>query len=332
MNRNLISEDVPVAGEGVKIGLLCNPLSGRVRKEKKSTVRIFSGTVGASYQEASSPAEIGTALNILLAEQPELLAIAGGDGTVQAALTHMFGSNEPSGWPPLCIIPAGTTNMTALDLGVRGRPKRVLNRLERRLYKPFSPYLVQRPVLRVERPGSPDLYGMFFGAGAIASGVRYFHEKISRIGMTSEIAGGLVLLWLLGGLLAGHSGNALSPARLSVTGPDGDRREGSYIILLASALDRLLLGMRPYWGREQAPIHATLVRESPRRFWRSLPPLLSGRGERLAGLDGYESFNTSVLELLMDDEFIIDGELHKAESSAGPLRISSAGPVTFFVP
>lgn len=327
-----MSEDNPVTGDRVKIGLLCNPLSGRIRKEKKSTVRIFSGAVDALYQEASSPAEIGAALNNLLAEQPELLAVAGGDGTVQAVLTHMFGSDEPSGWPPLCIIPAGTTNMTALDLGVRGGPKRVMNRLERRLYSPLLPYLVRRPVLRVERPGSPDLYGMFFGAGAIASGVRYFHKKISRIGMTSEIAGGLVLLWLLGGLLAGRSGKALSPACLSVTGPDGGRREGSYIILLASALDRLLLGMRPYWGRERAPIHATLVRESPRRFWRSLPALLSGRGARLDGLDGYESFNTAAMELFMDDEFIIDGELYKAESAAGPLRISLAGLVTFFVP
>ncbi len=316
----------------MKIGLLCNPLSGRVRKEKKSTVRIFAETMDASYQEASSPAEIAAGLDTLLAEQPELLVIAGGDGTVQAVLTHMFGLYEPSGWPPLCLIPAGTTNMTALDVGVRGGPKRVVKRLGRRLSEPGPACLVQRPVLRIERPADPDLYGMFFGAGAIASGVRYFHEKISRIGMTSEIAGGLVLLWLLCGLLAGRSGNALLPAHLSVTGPEGIRREGSYIILLASALDRLLLGMRPYWGREQAPIHTTLVRESPQRFWRSLSSLLLGKGKYLNELDGYESFNTSMLELFMDDEFIIDGELFRAEGARGPLRISSAGPVSFFVP
>lgn len=327
-----MSNDIPATADRMKVGLLCNPLSGRVRKVKRPAAGIFSGSVDALYQEASTAVEIGAALDILLAEQPQLLAVAGGDGTVQAVLTCLFESHGSSGWPPLCIIPAGTTNMTALDLGVRGGLTRVLKRLQGRLYRPLSPCLIQRPVLRIERPGRADLYGMFFGAGAIASGVRYFHEKISRLGMTSEIAGGLVLLWLLGGLLVGRSGDALLPARLSVTGGDGEEREGAYIILLASALDRLLLGTRPYWGRERAPIHATLVRESPQRFWRSLPSLLRGRGEHLAAIDGYESFNTTALELFMDDEFIIDGELHAAESTKGPLRISSAGPVTFFVP
>jgi hypothetical protein len=34
----------------------------------------------------------------------------------------------------------------------------------------------------------------------------------------------------------------------------------------------------------------------------------------------------------MDDDYIIDGEFHRATSQDGPLRISAAGPVTFLVP
>lgn len=222
--------------------------------------------------------------------------------------------------------------MTALDLGINGGPGRVLKRLFRRLESPFSSTPTLRPVLRIERHGKPDLYGMFFGAGGIASGVRYFHARIRRLGMTSEIAGGLVVLRLLTGMLLGRGGEALIPARASLTGPGGESREGVYIIVLASVLDRMLLGMRPYWGKEPAPIHATLVNESPRRFWRSLPPLLTGRGERLAPADGYASFNTTMLELLMDDEFILDGELYATAGLTGPLRLSTAGPVGFFVP
>jgi hypothetical protein len=48
--------------------------------------------------------------------------------------------------------------------------------------------------------------------------------------------------------------------------------------------------------------------------------------------DGYHSHNTNVIEILMDDDYIIDGEFHRATSQDGPLRISAAGPVTFLVP
>lgn len=321
----------PLPAGGVKLALLCNPRSGRVRKRKHSAVHCFAESVAASLREASTPGEIGVALDSLLQEGPDLLAIAGGDGTVQAALTHMLAVHAPSALPPLCIIPAGTTNMTALDLGVDGGLKRCLQTLQQHMSEPHADGIVRRRVLRVQRPGCDDLYGLFFGAGAIASGVRYFHENISRIGMTGELAGGLVLLWLLGGLLLGRAERALQPATLTVSGTEGNNGEGSYIIVLASTLDRLLLGMRPYWGGEAAPIRVTLVCNRPQRFWRSLPSLLRGRGDRLEGLDGYDSFNTGVLELHMDNEFIIDGELFGG-TAAGPVRITSTEPVAFLVP
>ena len=49
--------------------------------------------------------------------------------------------------------------------------------------------------------------------------------------------------------------------------------------LFASTLDRLLFGMRPYWGREEEPLHITFVRQKPKHPLRSLWALLSGRGD-----------------------------------------------------
>ena len=61
---------------------------------------------------------------------PKVLAINGGDGTVQAALTELhngghFG-DEP---PPVAVLPSGKTNLIALDLGAHGDPIEALERL-----------------------------------------------------------------------------------------------------------------------------------------------------------------------------------------------------------
>jgi hypothetical protein len=57
--------------------------------------------------------------------------------------------------------------------------------------------------------------------------------------------------------------------------------------------------------------------------------VLKGRGHILKEQDGYFSCNTHTLEVLMDDEYIVDGESYSVASKNGPLRISAAGPVTF---
>ena len=58
---------------------------------------------------------------------------------------------------------------------------------------------------------------------------------------------------------------------------------------------------------------------------------MSGRGHTRKKQDGYASYNTHTVEFLMDDEYIVDGELHQANSQNGPLRISATDPITFLV-
>jgi hypothetical protein len=108
-------------------------------------------------------------------------------------------------------------------------------------------------------------------------------------------------------------------------------RGGTYLFILASTLDRLLLGARPYWGDQQEPLHFTCVRESPRGFWRSLLPLLAGRGRKLREPDGYYSWNARAVDIAMEGYFVIDGELYSA-GDGGPLRLTTTGPAAFLVP
>jgi hypothetical protein len=310
-----------------RVGILLNPGSGRVRRQLPALRRIAAALPDALLQEVSGPREIEQALRLWQAGPQDLLVVLGGDGTLQATLTALL--REPAaGLPGLLVVPGGTTNMSAADLGARRKPEAALRALCAWLQGAGpAPRLVERAVLRVD--GETDLgpqFGMFFGAGAILGGVRYFHRHIRPSGVRGALgpalAFGRMLLSLLGN--RPHPLLPAMPARLSTPGADW---QDDWLLVLASTLDRLLVGCRPYWGAEPAPVHFTAVAHRPRRLLRVLPALLCGRGAAVAREhDGYLSRNLEALQLSGPADFLLDGELFQARE---PIRLSSTPPLRF---
>ncbi|MDP1558712.1 MAG: acylglycerol kinase family protein [Nitrosomonas sp.] len=314
-----------------RIGLLFNPLGGQARKRELAIRQILTEIPRVIIHEATNAREFKTSIDCLLQADIDLLVIIGGDGTIHATLSHLFATLPPAKWPVLALVPGGTTNMTSLDLGVRGKPEQVLQRLCNYLLKPSESVLVQRAVLRVEQTGSEKIHGMFFAVGLVARGVKFSRSSVKQLGITGSIFTILIMLRSLAGMILGRHQTEWAPAELSITEANGETHKGTYLFALVSVLDRLLLGIRPYWGKAQAPLHVTTVDQQCKHLWRSLWALFSGQGHRLKEQDGYHSCNIHTLELLMDDEYIVDGELYQATSLNGPLRISATEPVTFLV-
>lgn len=312
------------------VGFLLNPLSGRIRKCSDAIRQELFKIPNSICREVTSGLEIYTSVDIFLEADIDLLVIVGGDGTVQGVLNHLFTVRPGGNWPILTIIPGGTTNMTALDLGSQGRPEHMLRKLSKCLAN-RSPILLRRHVLCVEQAGAAKVYGMFFGIGLIARAVIFSQGKIKQLGVTGEIYSGIIMLGYLAGALLGRRQGAWAPVEMSISEESTVLHRGTYAFLFASTLDRLLFGMRPYWGPEREPLHVTFVRQQRKRPLRSLVQLLSGRGNVLREQDGYYSSNSRTLELLIDDDYIIDGESYRASSQGGPLRISAAGPVSFLI-
>jgi diacylglycerol kinase (ATP) len=314
-----------------RVGLLFNPLSGRIRKRKDVLRRVLAEIPGATCREVTNALEINASIDAFITEDTDLLVIVGGDGTVQGVLCHLFATQPLTDWPVLAIVPGGTTNMTALDLGHNGSPELILQQLKDSLLKRTLPVLLQRHVLCIEQAGAAKVYGMFFGVGLIARAVIFSQSPIKRLGITGEIYSGIITLGYLAGVLFGFRSGAWAPVQMSVMEGDDELHQGSFAFLFASTLDRLLFGIRPYWGREQEPLHITFVRQQRKHPLRSLMQLLSGGRSALNDKNGYHSCNKRVLELLIDDDYIVDGESYHAGRDNGPVRITAAGPVTFLV-
>ena len=313
-----------------KAGCLLNPMGGQVRKRAASIRQALHAIPDLMVCEAQDAASFGTAITQLLQADIDLLVIVAGDGTTHAIFGHLFAARAPADWPLIMIVPGGTTNMTPLDLGMQGKPEPIIQRLHQYLRQPTAPHLVQRPVLRIEQPGIPAIYGMFFAVGLVARGVKFSRSPVKQIGITGGIFTALIMLRSLFGMLFGHQQSAWSPVTLTLTEANGRTYRGTYLFALVSALHCLLLNIRPYWGAEPEPLHVTLVDQKHKRLWRSLWPLLSGGGHVLREQEGYYSHNTARMTIEMDDEYIVDGELYRSAPQS-PITIAATEPVTFLV-
>jgi len=111
-----------------QIGVPINPVSHRNRKDLPRLSRIAS-ELHAIERRAIIPEEVALALAHFARNNVNLIVISGGDGTVQAVLTALFGEQPFETLPLLAILRGGTTDMTADDIGVSGDQVKALRRL-----------------------------------------------------------------------------------------------------------------------------------------------------------------------------------------------------------
>lgn len=322
----------PADPGGLPVGLISNPCSGRNRRLLQSVGEIVANHPAIHHRVTRDPGELPTVLAELAGKSVGILAVNGGDGTVARILGCLLEDRPFEHLPFVVLLPGGTTNMDVGDVGLRGSLKSAVTRLCRwsetrdRRFR-----LLPRPVLRVEPgAGQAALYGMFFGAGAIMQGIEYCRASIHPRSTGNVIGPALTLVRTLWGIVRGDR-RFVHPVAVSVAldaAPAGPPQEE--LLLLVSGLERLSLGIRPYWGREAGPLHVSLVRQDAEHFLRNVPALLRGRpGRHTSSAAGYRSHNAGRIRLEMDASWTLDGEIYRARRAGGPVTISAAGPVTF---
>lgn len=315
-----------------RLGVISNPLSGSNKRRGLSAVRRFlAERPGILHREARSAAEVAAVLRDFACADVNLIAVNSGDGTVQAVLTSLFAEQLFRPLPLLALLCGGTTNMTSKDLGLTGSRIGALRRLIAWAHHgDGDAVILRRAVLKVENSSHPGpLYGMFLGAGCIYQGIQFFHSRVHRLGLSGDPAHLLIFARFLLGL-ARREDALVAPVSAAIRADRADIAEGDYLLMLISTLDRLILGLRPFWGQGDNPLHFTTVSAGFRHLFRALPALAKGHGNRYAGPEnGYVSVNAREIRLNMNGGFAIDGELFRADRKRGPLVIQEGGPAEF---
>ena len=168
-----------------------------------------------------------------------------------------------------------------------------------------------RHVLRVEYSGQREVqYGMFFGVGMIQRAIGIVQGMFPK-GKSQGVFGSTIVTGgLLARVAAGDRSGVLTPDKVDMLLDGQPAAHGEYTLLVASTLNRLFAGMRPFWGDGPGPVRVTGLAVGCHQMARATPGILRGKPRAWVTPErGYSSENVRVAELRMDCGFTVDGEI-----------------------
>jgi hypothetical protein len=311
-------------------GLIVNPQSGKESGKGLELASRLKNDGHVMIRVLENFRQLGTFLDEMARAQVTELFVSSGDGTVQAVQTEIAERFAPAFMPLLALLPHGTTNMTAADLGFRNRNVKVqadfiANRQSR--------VLARRPTLRVANPKDGRVrHGMFLGTGAAWQATLFCQDAIHRVGLKGDFATFATLA------------TAVAKSVFSAANPDDPTRidrpyeiallrngetqlAGQHLLLLATTLDKLILGTRPFWGGKAGPIRVSTIPYPVPSVVRWLLPLMYG-GEERAVPQGARSLSGRAFEIATRTPFVIDGEFFDPPDDV-PLRLETGTEFTY---
>lgn len=189
----------------------------------------------------------------------------------------------------------------------------------------------------LERRDAPAgaVRGFLFGAGAFVAATA-LAQRTHRAGAFNGAAVGLALSWAVAQTFFGSPAGEwrrgermrlrYDPLSAAMHGAALATDRAQYM-LLASTLERLPLGVRPF-GKPRPGLKTLAIDAPPRRMVAATAGLLGGSEAAWLEEAGYHRVDAPALDLDLAGEFILDGETFPA----GSYRISEGAPLSFVAP
>jgi Diacylglycerol kinase catalytic domain len=316
----------------MRAGLISNPLSQRNRARQPAMRQAAAGYPDLLHAELDSVHATAEVLRDFARREVGLLIVSGGDGTVQKVLTELLNRQDFDPLPPLAVLPGGMTNLIAADVGLQGDPVQSLVKLRRLAADPaVARETLERSVLSLQRtPGEPPIHGMFLGTAAFYHAIMMARQQVHPTGAKHDLALAMGLALALFRLLTGWRGaSPLSRGQPMAVELDGRATPPQdYLLFLATTLERLMLGLMPFWGEGNGDLRYMRVGFPPRNLWRALLPVIRGRPRPWMASRGYDSARTRECRLSLQCPIVFDGEIVTPEPGT-PVTLRADHRVTF---
>jgi hypothetical protein len=312
----------------LKIGLITNPLS-RANRQSGGVAARIAGDPRVSIAHPRNHDQLVSDLQRFARDGVDLIAIDGGDGTIRDVLSNIDSAYTRQ-WPSIALLPSGKTNVIAGQVGHFGPGyKGWQNLMAARKAGTLGAKAFPLRALEISRPNGDTSVqrGFLLGFAAFTDGVRMANEKIHPMG----IAKGLAVAMVIGGILRRAVANSLKsggyPGEAATVLVDDTPSNGSrHFLIVACTLDRLTLGLRPFWDQGTGPINWLDVAAPPKSTFWGVLNLAFGKRKTWMEKGGYAGGRAETLEVQCDAPFVLDGEVYP---SHGHVRITTTQPIVF---
>ncbi len=315
----------------LRVGVIVNPRSGANRRKPVHTSRL-SSRFKVPVIEARNPREVQEAVKKFSGSQVNVIVVSGGDGTVQAVHTALFTSRYCEYLPHMVVVGAGTTNMTAGDVGVSCGLYEVLEKITKPAGR-LCMKSVTRDIIRLSIPGIGTFFGMFFTTAAVCDAMVYYHSRLHGMGFWGLPGIFLTFIKFLYAAVTGKNGPGNAGRHIKLKIDDATAVTENFMLFMVTTLQRLIFGIRPFSQKKnRGPLHFTALSVHPEKLWRELPMILSGKpSHRVIPENGYWLSDIKKMELEVQGSVALDGEMYEVSPDSGPVIIECAGSCPFLV-
>lgn len=316
----------------VAVALLSNPRSTGNRAQLPRIRAFCASRTDIFHYEVEEVGQIAEAMRSFALVRPQVIAINGGDGTVQAALTELHNGDYflPGQVPPVAVLPNGKTNLIALDLGATGDALDALRHVVDLARSGFAGHIVERELIALSSgSGQRPVLGMFLGGAGLADIILYCRHKIYPLGLPNGLSHVVAAIMVIISLIPGLGRLVRLPSRpVTVTVHRNAALYGRFAVLIVTTLERLLYHAKLNDGSPSGQMKMLAVDKNLSAIFGMLKVGLFGKlGETQAQGFHFERGDNISIEG-EHSSVVLDGEIFEARKGQ-PITLRSTAPFPF---
>ncbi len=302
------------------IGIVTNPHSRRNRRHPERMRRLgYMLGQHDTYELTNRIEDVEDVAREFMASDIDILGLNGGDGTNHVTLSTFIEVYGDRPLPKVALLRGGTMNTVSSGVGIRGAPPKLLANLVEKYYtgQPFE--TTTRDILKVT-DDTGTRYGFIFGNGIVANFLEIYYGTGNPSPTTAALlmAKGIAALPFGGGDIIA---DIFRPFRASVEMDDQTWPERDYTAVIASTVDQIGLGFRPFirCQEKDQTFHLLGVTAGPVNVVKALPKIRMGLPldpeDFPSEVSGKAVFHSSE-----PISYTIDGDMHLSESGVVTLE------------
>ena len=307
-----------------KIAVIANSRAG-IGLEKTDANRLRQAVEGIGYVREIGYSNLSSGVDAAYkqfveeaaSKGVEIIAVNGGDGTIHRLVTRLIMTYGEKRLPCIAPLRGGTANALADDVGIRGKPEEILEKLAK-LYKKNALKFVTRTTLKLTRNDNYNTfkfdcdsgagadepeYGFVFAGGIAANFYRrYYRGRGGKLSKFYRFFADMILN-------PGKFHDSLDGKWALECDANGGRVKETYTTLLAGTIKTVGLNLPKLLRRTgdgQNSFHLLASKENAHAMVRMVPRAFVG----IKCLDEFV-LKEVVLKAREPSSYVLDGELKK---------------------